>query len=107
MGHMLERGSGRIIHLSSDGAKAGQSGTTVANGASAALISFSKSLAREISREGVTVNAVCPGPTRTPWLDERIAADDTGAKLLAGAARAIPMKRIAEAREVAAAFSFL
>ncbi len=60
MDHMVERKSGRIINLSSDGAKGGQSGAAVANGASAGLITFGKSLAREISRYGVTVNAVCP-----------------------------------------------
>jgi 2-hydroxycyclohexanecarboxyl-CoA dehydrogenase len=71
------------------------------------LIGFSKGLAREVARDGVTVNSVCAGPTRTPALDTRIAGGDTGAKLAAGAARAIPMKRIAEPREVAAMFAFL
>jgi 2-hydroxycyclohexanecarboxyl-CoA dehydrogenase len=104
---MQARRWGRIIHLSSDGAKVGQSGVAVANGASAGLIGFSKGLAREVARDGVTVNAVCAGPTRTPVLDAMIAAGDTGAKLAAGAARAIPMKRIGEPSEVAAIFAFL
>jgi 2-hydroxycyclohexanecarboxyl-CoA dehydrogenase len=107
MDHMVERGAGRIINLSSDGAKSGQSGAAVANGASAGLVAFGKSLAREISRYGVTVNAVCPGPTKTPLLEAMMAGGDTGAKLVAAAIRAIPMKRPGEAREVAAAFAFL
>lgn len=105
--HMVSRKSGRIINLSSDGAKVGQSGAAVANGGTAALIGFGKSLAREISRHGVTVNAVCPGPTRTPVLEAMIAGGDTGAKLAAAAAKAIPMKRVGEPREVGAAFAFL
>lgn len=104
---MLARRFGRIIHLSSDGAKVGQSGVAVANGASAGLIGFCKGLAREVAQEGVTINVVCAGPTRTPVLDAMIAGGDTGAKLAAGAARAIPMKRIGEPREVAAMFAFL
>jgi 2-hydroxycyclohexanecarboxyl-CoA dehydrogenase len=104
---MVAQRWGRIIHLSSDGAKVGQSGVAVANGASAGLIGFSKGLAREVARDGVTVNCVCAGPTRTPVLDAMIAGGDTGAKLAAGAARAIPMKRVGEPHEVAAMFAFL
>ncbi len=107
MDQMVARGAGRIINLSSDGAKSGQSGAAVANGASAGLVAFGKSLAREISRHGVTVNAVCPGPTKTPMLEAMLAGGDTGAKLAAAAINAIPMKRPGEAREVAAAFAFL
>ncbi len=104
---MVARRFGRIIHLSSDGAKVGQSGVAVANGASAGLIGFCKGLAREVAQEGITINVVCAGPTRTPVLDAMIAGGNTGAKLAAGAARAIPMKRIGEPREVAAMFAFL
>jgi NAD(P)-dependent dehydrogenase (short-subunit alcohol dehydrogenase family) len=105
--HMIERGRGRIIMLSSDGAKVGQSGAALGNAGSAGLIGFGKCLAREVARHDITVNAVCPGPTRTPILDRMIAGGDTGAKLAAAAARAIPMKRAGEPREVAAVFAFL
>ncbi len=79
----------------------------MANGASAGLITLGKSHAREITRYGVTVNAVCPGPTQTPFLQAMQSSDETGAKLVNAAIRAIPMKRAGEAREVAAAFAFL
>ena len=71
------------------------------------MISFSKSLAREVGRYGITVNVVCPGPTQTPVLDIMLSQDNVGAKLVEGAIKNIPLKRAGEAREVAAAFAFL
>lgn len=104
---MVERKSGRIINLSSDGAKVGQSGAAVANGGNAAMIAFGKSLALEVARYGVTVNAVCPGPTRTQAIADLLASGNTGAKLVEALAKGVPMKRVAETREVAAVFVFL
>jgi 2-hydroxycyclohexanecarboxyl-CoA dehydrogenase len=105
--HMIARKSGRIITLGSDGAKSGQSGVAVPCGGIAGVISFSKSLAREVGRYGITVNVVCPGPTQTPVLDIMLSQDNIGAKLVEGAIKNIPLKRAGEAREVAAAFAFL
>lgn len=104
---MIGHKSGRIITLGSDGAKSGQSGVAVACGGVAGVISFSKSLAREVGRYGITVNVVCPGPTHTPVLDVMLSQADVGAKLVEGAIKHIPLKRAGEAREVAAAFAFL
>jgi len=59
--HMLERKTGRIVALSSDGGKVGESGAAVANAGNAGLIGFVKSLAREVGRSGITANLVCPG----------------------------------------------
>ncbi len=105
--HMIARQSGRIITLGSDGAKGGQSGVAVACGGIAGVISFSKSLAREVGRYGITVNVVCAGPTHTPALQTMLSNDDVGAKLVEAAIKHIPLKRAGEAREVAAAFAFL
>jgi len=105
--HMVARQSGRIISLGSDGAKGGQSGVAVPCAGLAGVIGFTKSLAREVGRYGITVNVVCAGPTQTPVLDAMLARGDTGAKLVEGAIRNIPMKRAGEPREVAAAFAFL
>lgn len=104
---MIERKVGRIITLGSDGAKAGQSGAAVANAGVGGVISFSKSLAREVGRYGITVNVVCPGPTETPVLDAMRSQSDVGTKLVEGAIKQIPLKRAGEAREIAAAFAFL
>jgi 2-hydroxycyclohexanecarboxyl-CoA dehydrogenase len=104
---MIARSSGRIITLGSDGAKAGQSGAAVACGGIGATIAFSKSLAREVARYGITVNVVCPGPTRTPALDMMTREPNVGAKLVEAAVRAIPMRRPGEPEEVANVFAFL
>ena len=105
--HMIARQAGRIITLGTDGAKSGQSGVAIACAGAAGVISFSKSLAREVGRYGITVNVICPGPTVTPVLDIMLSQDNVGAKLVEGAIKHIPLRRAGEAREVAAAFAFL
>ncbi len=66
---MLARGSGRIINVASQLGQIG--GTEVAHYAAskAGLIGLTKSLAREVARRGVLVNAIAPGPVQTPLLD--------------------------------------
>jgi 2-hydroxycyclohexanecarboxyl-CoA dehydrogenase len=60
---MIERGSGRVVNISSDAGRVGSLGETVYSGAKGGLIAFTKSLARETARYGITANCVCPGPT--------------------------------------------
>jgi 3-oxoacyl-[acyl-carrier protein] reductase len=69
LGSMLERRSGRIINIASQLGQIG--GTEVAHYAAskAAVIGFTKSLAREVAQRGVLVNAVAPGPIETPILE--------------------------------------
>ena len=69
LGHMVERGSGRIINIASQLGQLG--GVEVAHYAAskAAVIGLTKSLAREVARRGVLVNAIAPGPVITPLLD--------------------------------------
>jgi 3-oxoacyl-[acyl-carrier protein] reductase len=69
IGQMLDRGDGRIINIASQLGQIG--GTSVAHYAAskAGIIGLTKSLAREVSRRGVLVNAVAPGPIHTPMLD--------------------------------------
>lgn len=105
--HLIHRGAGRIIALGSDGAKGGQSGVAIACAGNGGLISFSKSLAREVGRHGITVNVVCAGPTDTPALKTMLDNADLGSKLVEGAIRSIPLKRVGHPREVAAVFAFL
>jgi NAD(P)-dependent dehydrogenase (short-subunit alcohol dehydrogenase family) len=105
--HMLERKRGRIIALSSDGGKVGESGAAVANAGNAGLIGFVKSLAREVGRSGVTANLVCPGPIEGPSLEMLRSQGDSGARMVEEMIRRVPMKRLGTARDIANAMTFL
>jgi 2-hydroxycyclohexanecarboxyl-CoA dehydrogenase len=65
-----------------------------------------KTIAREAARRGVTANSVCPGPTCTPLLESMAGRDEAGAKLIASLERAVPMRRLGEPADVAAAVAF-
>ena len=70
------------------------------------LISFTKTVARELARKGVQLNAVCPGPTDTPLFAE-IASDTGGEKITEGLKRAIPMRRLANPSDFPGIVCFL
>ncbi len=93
-------GTASIVNVSSDAGRVGSSGETVYAGAKGGIIAFSKSLAREVVRNGVRVNCVCPGPTDTPLFRSQ------PEKLQAALINAIPMKRLAEPSELAGAIMF-
>jgi len=98
---MTERGWGRIVNISSVNAIKGQFGQTNYSAAKAGMAGFSKALAQEVVKKGVTVNTVSPGYVETdlvkairPEIREQIVA-------------AIPMGRLAKPEEVAAVVAFL
>ena len=64
------------------------------------VVSFTKTLAREVARHQVTVNAVCPGPTETPMLEQMVAAGDDSARVIDAMRRAVPVSRRARAGHV-------
>lgn len=97
---------GAIVSISSDTARVGGWGEAVYAGAKAAVVAFSKSLAREVARDGIRVNCVSPSVTRTPF-EERLRADPVGARIVEGAVRATPMRRVGTPEEVAEAVAFL
>jgi 2-hydroxycyclohexanecarboxyl-CoA dehydrogenase len=101
---MIERGGGRIIHIASDAGRVGSSGEVVYSATKGGIIAFGKALAREVARDRITVNSVCPGPTDTALLDQVAAYSQ---KLRDGLARAIPLRRVGEPADVAAAVAFL
>jgi 2-hydroxycyclohexanecarboxyl-CoA dehydrogenase len=103
---MIARGRGRIISISSDAGRVGSTGEAVYAACKAAVIGFSKALAREVARHGITVNVVCPGPTDTALLAE-VMAGERGAKILAGMQRAIPLGRLGRPEDVAGAVAYL
>ncbi|GAC83357.1 putative oxidoreductase [Gordonia paraffinivorans NBRC 108238] len=91
---------GRVINLASDAGRVGSAGETIYAGAKGGVIALSKSLAREMARHRITVNAVCPGPTDTPLFQ---AQPD---KLKEALVKAIPFRRLATPEEVAAPVLF-
>jgi 2-hydroxycyclohexanecarboxyl-CoA dehydrogenase len=104
---MVEAGWGRLINIGSDAGRVGSSMESVYSGAKGGVIAFTKTIAREMARSGVTANAVCPGPTRTPMLEGMAEAQEEGAKLISALERAVPMRRLGEPGDVAAAVAFL
>jgi 2-hydroxycyclohexanecarboxyl-CoA dehydrogenase len=104
---MLARGTGRIINISSDAARVGSSGEGVYSACKGGIVSFSKTLAREVARKGVTVNVVCPGPTDTPILRGFLGEGDAGQKVYDALVRAIPMKRVGQPGDIPGIVAFL
>ena len=102
---MTERKSGRIINIASDAARVGSSGEAVYSACKGGVLSFTKSLARELARDGVTVNAVCPGPTDTPATQKTLAEGGEG--IIRALTRAIPLGRLAVPADVAGTVVFL
>lgn len=103
---MLEAGWGRIVNIGSDAARVGSSLEAVYSGAKGGVIAFTKTIARETAKRGVTANVVCPGPTDTPLLEGIVATSDDGEKVINAMARAVPMKRIGQPSEIAAAVAY-
>jgi 2-hydroxycyclohexanecarboxyl-CoA dehydrogenase len=103
---MVERGYGRIVNIGSDAGRVGSSLESVYSGAKGGVIAFTKTIAREVARRGVTANTVCPGPTDTEMLRE-VTGGDEGAKVIEAMTRAVPMKRLGTPADVAAAVVFL
>ena len=101
---MVERGQGRVVNIASDAGRVGSSGEVVYSGTKGGVIAFSKALARETASKGVTVNAVCPGPTNTAYLDQVAVASQ---KLYDSLAKAVPMRRIGQPTDIAPAVVFL
>ena len=104
---MVERGWGRLVNIGSDAGRVGSSLESVYSGAKGGVIAFTKTIAREVARRGVTANAVCPGPTDTPMLAEITSASERGADVIEAMRRAVPMKRLGTPEDVAAAVAFL
>lgn len=101
IGPMAKRRYGRIINISSVNGQRGQFGQTNYSAAKAGMTGFTKALAREVARDGITVNSVSPGYVQSPMIDavpERIRDKIVGE---------IPVGRFAEPDEIARAVCFL
>jgi 2-hydroxycyclohexanecarboxyl-CoA dehydrogenase len=99
-------GGGRIVNVASDAGRVGSTGESVYAACKAGVIGLTKSLARELARHEVCVNAVCPGPTETALL-EQVRSTDLGAKVMGAILRSIPLGRFGMPDDVANAVAFL
>jgi 2-hydroxycyclohexanecarboxyl-CoA dehydrogenase len=100
---MLERGAGRIVSIASDAARVGSSGEAVYAACKAGVVAFSKSVAREAAKQGITLNVVSPGPTDTPLF----ASFDPTGQLARALERAIPMRRLGRPADYPGLVAFL
>ncbi len=100
---MQARGHGKIVSISSDAGRVGSMGEAVYAGCKAGLIGFSKTLARELARNNINVNVVCPGPTDTALLKAAMAERP---KVLEAMAKGIPMRRLGQPQDLAGAVAF-
>jgi NAD(P)-dependent dehydrogenase (short-subunit alcohol dehydrogenase family) len=103
--HLLDGGGGSVINTASFVAVMGAAVSQISYTASkGAVLSLSRELGVEFARRGVRVNALCPGPVRTPLLENLFASDpEKAARRLVH----LPMGRFAEAHEIAQAAVFL
>jgi 2-hydroxycyclohexanecarboxyl-CoA dehydrogenase len=105
--HMVERRQGKVINIASDAGRVGSSAEAVYSATKGAVIAFTKALAREMARHGVTVNVVCPGLTETGLLRSLREQSPKTEKILDAVARATPLGRTAQPDEIAGAVVFL
>ena len=98
---MRDRSYGRIINISSINGQKGQVGQVNYSAAKAGLIGFTKALAQESAKKGITVNVICPGYIDTEMVQA------VPAKVLEGIIATIPVGRLGKADEMAACVSFL
>jgi 2-hydroxycyclohexanecarboxyl-CoA dehydrogenase len=97
---LIDSGRGRVVNVSSDAGRVGSSGDSVYAAAKGGLISFTKSLAREMAKNNVHVNCVCPGPTDTPLFRQQ------PENLRDALVKPIPLRRLGKPEEVAEVLAF-
>jgi len=109
---MRASGYGRVVNVISTSVKEPIAGLGVSNTVRAAVASWAKTLSSEVAADGITVNNVLPGYTRTARLDGLLAAQSSSSgrgenEIAQGMLAAVPARRFGEAAEVAAVIAFL
>jgi 2-hydroxycyclohexanecarboxyl-CoA dehydrogenase len=103
---MVARRRGRIVNVASDAARVGSSGEAVYAACKGGLVAFSKTIAREHARHGITVNVVCPGPTDTALFADYKQGAGNPEKLVEAFERSIPLGRIGQPDDLPGAIVF-
>jgi|TARA_Y100001936_G_scaffold254054_1_gene324149 2-hydroxycyclohexanecarboxyl-CoA dehydrogenase len=104
---MAERSEGRVINVASDAGRVGTSNEAVYSACKGGTIAFSKSMARELARNNVLVNTVCPGPTDTPAMAAVVGTGEEAQKWKDSMARGIPLRRMAQPTDYPGIIAFL
>jgi len=104
---MVARGHGRVVNIASDAGRVGSSQEAVYSACKGGIIAFTKTVAREVARKGITLNTVCPGPTETPLLAAAAGEGERGERMRAALINAIPMKRVGQPDDIPGAVCFL
>ncbi|WP_101675123.1 SDR family NAD(P)-dependent oxidoreductase [Alloalcanivorax mobilis] len=102
---MQSAGYGRLVHIASEAARLGSAGGAVYAASKGAVLAFSRSMARENARYGITSNVIAPGPVETPMLKEALV--DGGDKLYRAMVGATLVGRLGRVDEIAAAVAFV
>jgi 2-hydroxycyclohexanecarboxyl-CoA dehydrogenase len=103
LSRMARAEAGRIVSIASDAGRVGSSGESVYAACKGGIVAFSKSVAREMARRGISLNVVSPGPTDTPLF----ADFDASGRLAKALERAIPMGRLARPDDFPGLVAFL
>lgn len=101
---MIENGYGKVVNIASDSGRVGSSGEAVYSAAKGGVISFTKTLAREMARHQINVNCIAPGPADTPLFKE-IGEYNEG--ITEALVKAIPFRRLAQPEDIANSVAFL
>jgi 2-hydroxycyclohexanecarboxyl-CoA dehydrogenase len=104
---MQEAGYGRIVNIASEAGRVGSKGSAVYSAAKGGVISFTKVMARENARYGITANAIAPGPIDTPLLNAARGLGEVGERIIETMKSGTQMRRLGTPEEVAAAVAFL
>jgi 2-hydroxycyclohexanecarboxyl-CoA dehydrogenase len=104
---MQEAGYGRIVNIASEAGRVGSKGSAVYSAAKAGVIGFTKVMAREGARFGITANAIAPGPIETPLLMQAKEFGEIGEKIIETMKAGTQLRRLGQPEEVAAAVAFL
>jgi 2-hydroxycyclohexanecarboxyl-CoA dehydrogenase len=105
LGGMVARGWGRIVNVSSDAGLVGSPLSVVYSAAKGGVISFTKAIAKDVGRRGVTANVVSPGAIDTPLLRASMGANLD--RVLRAVERTVPVGRVGTPEEVAVVAAFL
>jgi NAD(P)-dependent dehydrogenase (short-subunit alcohol dehydrogenase family) len=104
---MQQAGYGRIVNIASEAGRVGSKGSAVYSAAKGGVIAFTKVMAREGARFGITANAIAPGPIETPLLMGALEFGEIGQKVIETMKAGTQLRRLGKPEEVAAAVAFL